>query len=608
MKSEYIVKRFIIIILILFLIYSCAKIGSPTGGPRDREPPVVIKTLPVAEATGYSGYKVEITLDEYVALENINENLIVSPPAKKKPKVWIKGKTVIAEFGEDFKDSTTYCLNFQDAIKDLNEGNILEDYQFAFSTSSVLDSLSVTGNVYNADNLEVPEKLFVLMYRELADSAVKKLLPDYIALIDHFGYFRINYVRPGIYNLFALQDADNNKLYNLDDEAFAFLDSPISVTADSNWLPVVKDTLTVKEVLPVKTNARPGLKINPRDTIALSGKNKLMLFIKAPFARYLKSSERKINYQLEYVLSLPPDSMEFEFSIPDTDSSSYLVERSLQRDTMIVWLTDTALYNQSQITSFLRYPATDTAGVVDIKTDTVQLRYIPPKATRNSTIIKPVALKISNNMPAGAPKPGQLIIFSAETPLHDPDTSMIRLYDITKKDTLKVPFRFTRDNHTATKYILDFDILPEKKYFFVSDSGAFVNYYGECSDSIGIKISQKPADSYSKLTFNIKNGEGEMIIQLLDKTEKSVIREAERKEDGIVEFPLLEPGTYRAKVIFDTDGDGKWTTGDFSKLKLPEDVSYYPKELEIKAKFELEQDWDVGVKCEKDMKLRAVKK
>ncbi len=595
--------------LLLFLIWSCAKIGSPTGGPRDREPPVVVKTVPVAGATGYSGYKVEITLDEYVALDNINENLIVSPPSKKKPKVWIKGKTVIAEFEEDFRDSTTYSLNFQDAIKDLNEGNVLEDYQFAFSTGSVLDSLSVTGNVYHADNLEVPEKLFVLMYRELADSAVKKLLPDYIALIDHFGYFRINNVRPGIYNLFALQDADNNKLYNLNDEAFAFLDSPISVTADSNWLPVEKDTVIVLKEPQVRSNTRPGSKINPRDTIPLSGKNKLMLFTMAPTARYLKSSERKTSFKLEYVLSLPPDSMEFNFSIPDTDSSSYLVERSILRDTMIVWLTDTALYNNSQVTTYLSYPATDTAGVVDIRRDTVQLRYIPPKTSRTATVKKPeTGLKVVNNMPAGAPKPGQLIIFSSETPLHDPDTSMIRLYDLTKKDTLIVPFTFTRDSHTATKYLLDFEILPDRKYFFVADSGAFTDYYGECSDSIGIKISQKQADSYSKLSFNIKNGEGKMIIQLLDKSEKSVVREAKTEEDGLVEFPLLEPGIYRARAIFDTSGDGKWTTGDYSKMRLPEAVSYYPKELEIKLKFELEQDWDVGLKFEKDMKLRTIKK
>jgi hypothetical protein len=333
-----------------------------------------------------------------------------------------------------------------------------------------------------------------------------------------------------------------------------------------------------------------------------------MLFTESPTDRYLVSSERKFKYQLEYVLSLPPDTMEFSFSIPDADSGSYLVERSLLRDTLLVWLTDTALYNQNQVTTFLRYPVTDTAGVVEIKTDTVQLRYVPPKTTRSTTVKKVESLLITNNMAAGLTKPGQRILFKAETPFYEPDTSMIRLFDITKKDTLIVPFAFIKDSLTSKKYYLDFSIKPDKKYFFVADSGAFKNYYGECSDSIGIKISQKPADSYSKLTFTIKNGEGDMLVQLLDKSEKKLVREASRKGDGKVEFPLLEPDTYRARIIFDTNGDGKWTTGDFQKGRLPEAVTYYTKEIEVKAKFELDQDWDAGLKFEKDVKMRTIKK
>lgn len=600
--------RFSITVLIFLIIYSCAKIGSPSGGPRDREPPVVVESKPAAGSKNFSGYKIEITLNEYVALDNINDNLLVSPPMKKKPKVWIKGKSVIAEFEEDFKDSTTYLLNFQNAIKDLNEGNILEDYRFVFSTGPVLDSLSVTGNVFNADNLEVPEKVFVLMHRELADSAVQKHLPYYLALVDRHGYFRIDNVSTGKYRLYALMDADNNKMYNLNDEAFAFLNDPIEVTADSNWLPVVKDTVIVKKPPVLKKDLKKDIKDKLLgDTIARTGKNKLMLFTADPVTRYLKSSERKLKYQLEYVLSIPPDSFKFDLSIPNAAPNSFLVERNIQKDTMIVWLTDTSLYNQNQITTYLKYPFTDTTKLVGYKLDTIQLRYIPPKTAKSAAVKKPGALTILNNSTGGLIKPGNDLIFRSETPLRAPDTSMIKLYDITKKDTLIVPYSFVKDSLTAKKYILKAKILPDKKYFFVADSGAFRNYYGECSDSIGIRISQKPVDAYSKLTFNIRNGEGEMIIQLLDKTEK-LVAETRRKGDGKAEFSLLDPGNFRARIIFDSDGNGKWTTGDFSKHRLPEAVSYYPKELELKAKFELEQDWDVGVKYEKDMKMRSLKK
>lgn len=599
-----ILSRFHIQLLIFLLLYSCAKVGMPTGGPRDREPPVVVSTVPRALSTNYSGYKIEITLNEYVVLDNINENLLVSPPSKKNPKVWIKGKTVIAEFEEDLKDSTTYTFNFQNAIKDLNEGNILQDYQFVFSTGPVLDSLSVTGNVYYAENLEVPEKVFVLMHRNLADSSVKKQLPDYIGLIDRNGYFRISNVRPGSYRLYALKDADNNNRYNLKDEEFAFMDSALEITADSNWLPIVKDTVVVPKTTPA-VRRDPGAK--EQDTIVLTGKNKLMLFTEAPTARYLKSSERKMKYQLEYVLSLPPDTLDFDFEIPDTGKESYLVEMSRLKDTMVVWLTDSTLYNQNLIATYLKYPSLDSAEMIVYKQDTVQMRFIAPRTTRAPIIKKPAALTIFNNTAAGMIKPGQEIIFRSETPLLPPDTSKIRLYDVTKKDTLPVPCYFIRDSLTATRYLFKADILPENKYFFVADSAAFSNYYGEHSDSIGLRLSMKPADSYGALKFNIINGDGDMIIQLLDKSEK-LVREDKRNGDGIIDFPLMEPGSYRAKIIFDLNGDGKWTSGDFTAGRLPEPVSYYPAEIEVKVKFELEQDWDVAVRNLKDVKMRTVRR
>ena len=597
--------RFYILIFTILLIYSCAKIGAPTGGPRDRIPPEVTETIPEAGSVNFSGDKIEITLNEYVALDNINDNLLVSPPMAKKPRVWLKGKTVVGEFEEDLKDSTTYSFNFQDAIKDLNEGNILEDYQFAFSTGPVLDSLSVNGNVYYAENLDVPEKVFVLLHRELADSAVKKHLPDYIALIDQNGYFRINNVRPGIYRLYALNDADNNKKYNLKDEEFAFMSSLLEVTADSNWLPIVKDTVKIKEPV-VKKSTQKDQKKKLQDTIVLTGKNKLLLFVEAPTQRYLKSSERKFKQQLEFVLSLPPDTLDFDFRIPDADSSTYFIEKSRQKDTMIVWLTDTALYARNQISTILTFPSTDSSGMVVYKEDTVMMRYTAPKVQRGSNVKKPVSLPLVNNIAAGLIVPGQNVIFRSETPLRDPDTAMIRLYDITK-DTLIVPYTLVKDSLTATKYIIMANIIPEKKYFFLADSAAFCDYYGQCSDSIGIRMSIKPLDSFSKLTFNIKNGEGQMIIQLLDKSEK-VVMEAKRNGDGVTEFPLLNPGLYRAKMIFDHDGNGKWTTGEFSAGQQPEPVTYYPEEIEVKEKFELEQDWDVGIRYEKSKKLRTVKK
>jgi hypothetical protein len=139
MKLPVYIKICVLFLLLLFTS-KCAKVGSPSGGPRDWQPPVVIKTVPEAGSTNFKGRRITITFDEYVTLDNINENLIISPPLKSRPKVWLKGKSVIVDLAEDLKEDFTYTFNFQNSIKDLNEGNVLEGYQFVIATGPTNES------------------------------------------------------------------------------------------------------------------------------------------------------------------------------------------------------------------------------------------------------------------------------------------------------------------------------------------------------------------------------------------------------------------------------------------------------------------------------------
>jgi hypothetical protein len=571
---------------------------------------VVLATIPEANSVNFKDDRIVITFNEYVALDNINDNLIVSPPLATRPKVWLKGKSVIVDIEEDLREDFTYTFNFQNAIKDLNEGNILEGYRFVVATGPTLDSLSVTGNVYYAENLETPEKIFILAHGNLADTAAVKTLPDYIGVIDRFGYFRIDNMKRGSYNLYALKDVDNNKRYNLPDEEFAFLDHRVEVTADSSWIPpAVADTAATEEPASVTVATEQDVQGQDGDTVALDGKYKLFMFKKAVTAQYLKSSQRKSKSQLEFILSLPPNDMDFEFSLPDTPAENmFIAEHSAGRDTLLVWLTDSTLMENNPLAANIRYPFTDSTGMVDYKTDTVNLRYVEARTPRNAVAEKPVPLAIATSFAAGGVRPGEKLVLRSETPLAPPDTSLIKLFSINEKDTLKAPFSLLRDSLTATRYILETNVLPDRRYLFIADSGAFRDIYDKYSDSTGIVFSQKPETSYGKLSFNVQNAEGPVILQLLGKDETKVIMERRMEGQGKAEFPLLDPGTYRARIIFDADSNGVWTTGNFEKKLQPEQVSYYPDEIEVKARFDIEQDWDASVRNEKNRKLRTVKK
>jgi uncharacterized protein (DUF2141 family) len=602
MKKSILSHLFLLSVFII--ISACAKINTPTGGPRDILPPVVVKSIPANGSKNFKGQKVEIFFDEYVVLDKIAEKFMVSPPLEKKPRVFIKSKSVVVEYDDKLKDSTTYTFYFMDAIKDLNEGNILDNYQFVFSTGPVLDSLSVTGNVYNSFTLDPTEKMRVQLYRNINDSAVIKTLPDYISRADVNGYFRINNVSPGKYRLYALNDEDNSKTYNRVEEEFAFMDSLLTITPQKNYIPVVKDTSKVKKAtikFHESSSQKQVAKKIPEPPV-LTGEYQLYSFLAQKKAFYLTNSSRDLKYRLNYMLSLPPDSMKFQFSIPGIAENKYIIEENKLRDTIHVWLTDSTLYSEPQIMSVVKYPFTDTLGITRYKTDTIQMRFLMPRATRSAKI-KKTFMKMENNIKGGTLRPGQSIVFTTQAPFSPPDTSRIRLYEIAETKKEGIPYELIKDSTNLEKYTLHAKLAEGKQYILIADSASFGDIYNENIDSTVFKFSVRTTDSYSKLTLNIQNCESDCIIQLLDKTEK-LMGQLFINKDGKIVFPLLDPGTYRLRVIYDLNGDGRWTTGDFQTDRQPEPVSYYPAQIELKIGWDLVQDWNLGPRHFKEQKLR----
>jgi hypothetical protein len=578
--------------LFLFIL-SCARQAAPTGGKKDITPPKIIKSVPAFGSLNFKGKKIVITFDEFLALEKVNEKFMVSPPVKKKPNIVLKGKTLNIEFLETLKDSTTYTLYFQDAIRDLNEGNAIPNYEFVFSTGSVLDSLSVTGNVYNAYNLEVPEKTIILMHRHLADSAPVKMLPDYITLVDINGGFRINNVRGGTYHLFSLQDNNNDKKYN-SDEGFAFLDNPVIIDQTKNYLPVVK----VKDT----TKVKPGVKITPVIPL-IDGEYKMFLFVEAKKNHYLTGSGRKPAYRLTYALSLPPDTGKFTIEIPEAPSGSYFIEKNITGDTIDVWLTDSSLYSRQLIKTLVSYPFTDSTGVTKTKTDSVQMRFTFPRLSRGRDL--KTKLSVNSNIQGGSLRPGTDIIFSAETPFRKPDTARIRLYEVEKTSRKNLAYVIDRDTTSSRKYSLKAKLKEGSSYLLIANAGSFSDLYGDLSDSTGTRFLVRTVDSYSDLIIDINSVTGNTIIQLLDEKEK-VLSEKKISKPGKITFPFLEKGVYRLRAIKDLNSDGKWTTGDYKTKIQPEPVTYYPAQIELKqANFTIEETWDLNSWNRKDQKLRS---
>ncbi len=251
------------------------------------------------------------------------------------------------------------------------------------------------------------------------------------------------------------------------------------------------------------------------------------------------------------------------------------------------------------ITTIVTYPFTDTLGNTIRKQDTIPMRFMLPKPVRGKA--KPAPFRVTSSLAAGSLKPGQKIVFTSQTPFREPDTSRIRIYELKEKERIPVPYRIEKDKKNSCRLILHADFLQKKNYLFIADSAAFGNLYGEQADSTGAKFIVRNNETFSKLKLNISNFEGARIIQLLNEQDK-ILREALADKDGSTEFTLLDKGKYRLRVIYDINGDGKWTTGDFLSGRQPEPVSFYPREIDLPENFWADQDWDISEKNVKKVK------
>jgi len=207
----------------------CGMILPPSGGPKDTLPPVLVSAVPKVFALKVNTNQIVFTFDEYVNVDKIQENLIVSPAPKINPIVSNKLRTVTVKLKDTLLANTTYQLNFGKAIRDVNENNVLKNFTYVFSTGSFVDSLEFSGRVIVAKTGRPDSTLIVMLHKNLDDSAVVNERPRYVTAIDSAGFFTFRFIAPGTYALYALKDPSNSRKYLSRSDLFAFADRPVEV-------------------------------------------------------------------------------------------------------------------------------------------------------------------------------------------------------------------------------------------------------------------------------------------------------------------------------------------------------------------------------------------
>ena len=589
-----------------FLISSCARMGQPDGGWYDDDPPRVLYSTPAEQATNVTSKKMTIYFDEFIKLADPSQNVIVSPPQLEMPEIKAAGKKIVIELQDTLKENTTYTIDFSDAITDNNEDNPLGNYTYTFSTGEKIDTFEVSGYVLDASNLEPVKGISVGLYDDLADSAFRTKPLLRIARTDGSGRFCIRGVAPREYRIYALQDADANYKFSQKSEMIAFSHQTFTPTAgpdirqDTIW----RDSLRIDNILQV-----PYTHFYPDDIVMLA-------FQEIQTDRYLLKAERKEPDRIGVYFSYGNPQLPILRGLNFDADSAFILESTPKQDTLTYWLRDTLLVNKDTLEMSMEYLITDSLGQLVTQLDTLELVAKTPYAKRLKAKqkeiedwqkeqdkkkkreepydsifpAKPLDIKyeVEQSM-----DPNRSVFIEAPTPLASLDTAAIHLYS--QIDTLwyRAPFEFHRCDSMLRRYELVVDWRPDTEYSLEIDSAAFVDIYGLASKPYKSGIKVKSLDQYSTLQMQLTGLDvKQMIAQLLNNNDQ-VVQEAPVEDDGSAQFYYINPGTYYMRAFVDRNGNGQWDTGNYDENLQPEEVYYYPRDIEAKEKFDMTLHWNL---------------
>ena len=359
-------KYLIATILLACLLYSCASIGRPTGGPKDVDPPVFLSSNPAPNTTNYNKPTIELTFNEYVVLKDQSTKVVVSPAQKENPIIRGNGKKIYVEFRDTLLPNTTYSIDFSDAIQDNNENNPLNDFSFAFATGDTIDTLQISGILLNARDLEPQKEFFVGIHSCLDDSAFTTLPFERIARTNELGQFTVRNIKPGRYHIFALNDVDRDYKFARSED-LAFLDEIIIPSATEIE---TSDTIFTSQMVTDTIYQAKHTLFLPNDILLTS-------FNEAYQSLYLKNHERTSDRRFTIQFSAPSDSLPtLEILKPegyDNTKKWYILDNSQHNDTLNYWITDSMLIKSDSIRVNMRYLHTDTNDMRTFKNDTIFL-------------------------------------------------------------------------------------------------------------------------------------------------------------------------------------------------------------------------------------------
>ncbi len=524
-------SRFILFIVFFsILVTGCAKRGTITGGAKDTIPPVIVSSLPKNFSTDFKGDFIKINFNEYIKVKDINKQLIISPPMKNAPIIVPMGnasKFITIKLLDTLKANTTYSFNFGQSITDNNEGNPYSQFKYVMSTGSYIDSLKLGGAIKDAYSKKPDNFVTVMLYEAetFTDSTIYKKPPHYVT-----------------------NTLDSLKTYTLE-----------------NLKPGKYHLIALKD-------QNNNYRFNPKDdkigfmkspiTIPTDTLYKLELFKEKPVFKAQKPSQASSN---RLIMGFEGNPKNTKITVNNgKESIDARLTQFVGKDSLQIWIPK-------------------------IKTDSLQVTVANDKYSKIfNTKIK--EMKTTDTLAISAKQKGVLhfretFALNTSVPLSKIENSKIF---IIKKDSSNIAYT---PKYKEMEGEIEFDFKKEEneKYSIKLMPGALTDFYGKTNDTLLFSVTTKNFTDYGNLKLTLENvNRFPVIVELLDSKE-NITAFAYSEKETVLTFEALEPNKYSLRLVYDDNKDGEWTTGNYLEKRQAEEVIYFPKELDIRANWDVEQ-------------------
>lgn len=522
----------VLTIIIISFFSGCASIQQPTGGPKDSIPPKVLKESPANKTLNFNAKEVQIEFNEYVKIKDESKEFSITPSPEKLPFYKIKKKNLVIQFADTLEKNTTYVINLGRGLVDFNEGNVLKNYMYVFSTGNKIDSLNITGNVINSVTQKPVLDATVFLIPTRQDSIFGKRKASIFTTTDSSGNFSLQYLRPDIYRIYALKEEGGDRIFNSINDEIAFINDSIN------------------------------LRSNVRDI-------KLSLFKEE--AKTFKVTDKKIEKdgRVLYTFNKKLIQPSARILYPDIPDAERTIEFSKNADSLSLW-TRTMDFDSIKV-------AIQEKG---LPIDTIFLRS-SNKAKYNREI------KISDNAPGGLITPGRDLILSFSAPVGSIDPSRITL----TQDSARIGgLRILRDSLNARNYIFRFPWRVKREYELSLDTNAIGGLYGGGNQPKKLRLKRDEDTNYGNLllSVSIPDSSRQYIVQILNDRE-DVVREDVIHKNTVINYNTFNLGKYKFRIIYDNNKNRKWDTGNVEAKTQPELVWNSPDLITLRANWDLEE-------------------